>query len=98
MAFCEAEISATNYLLEATQEADIHSIDFSLSIFFAGETFKSVIARLRSIHVNAEMGLQTRANIEDSEGAKGLLISCSGGLVAALGDKVACGEIKRHSS
>ena len=60
--------------------------------------FKSVIARLRSIHVDAEIGLQTLANIEVSEGAKGLLISCSGDFVAAIGDKIACNEIKRLTS
>ncbi len=98
LAFCEAEISAANCLLESTQETDINSIDFSLSIFFAGEMFKSVTARLRSIHVDAEIDLRTLANIEASDSAKGLLISCNGALVAEIGDKIARDEIKRLAS
>ena len=98
LAFCEAEISAANCLLESTQETDINSIDFSLSIFFAGEMFKSVTGRLRSIHVDAEIDLRTLANIEASDSAKGLLISCNGALVAEIGDKIARDEIKRLAS
>ncbi|MDD9957945.1 MAG: acyl-CoA/acyl-ACP dehydrogenase [Gammaproteobacteria bacterium] len=98
LAFCEAEISAASTLIDFNKQSDKQSIDFAIAILFAAESFRSVIARLRSIHIDANLSLEKLAALERSNEARALLSSCDGNFTAEIGSRIAQDEITRLSS
>ncbi len=98
LAFCEAELTAADTLLNFNKQTQKQSIEFSIAIFFAAESFQSVIARLRAIHIDAGISAEELITLETSEEVQALYSSCDGKFVAALGSKIAGDEITRLAS
>lgn len=98
LAFCAAEIFATKCLLNFSSQSDKSSIDYAVAILFAGETFKSVIARLRSIYLDVNLSLSELAALEQTDKVIGLLTNNSVGFIASLGERITNDEIIRLTS
>ena len=98
LAFCEAEISAANCFLDYAKHADKQSMEVSLALVFAAETFRSVVSRLRSISVDAKIQTANIATLESTLAAKSLLAFANGGMLGLLGSKIALDELVRLPS
>ena len=98
LAFCAAEISAASYFLDYCRDGSTNSNQRALALLFAGDTFQSVIERLKTASHDIGIDSEDLSTIENSTEAKALLLETQPKAVSALGAEIVDGTIGRLPS
>jgi (2S)-methylsuccinyl-CoA dehydrogenase len=98
LAFCTAEISAASYFLDYCRDGSTNSNQRALALLFAGDTFQSVIERLKTTSHDIGIDSEDLSTIENSTEAKALLLETQPKAVSALGAEIVDGTIGRLPS
>lgn len=98
LAFCAAEISAASYFLDYCRDGSTNPTQRALALLFAGDTFQSVIERLKTASHDIGIDSEDLSTIENSTEAKALLLETQPKAVSALGAEIVDGTIGRLPS
>ncbi len=98
LAFCAAEISAASYFLDYCRDGSTNPNQRALALLFAGDTFQSVIERLKTASHDIGIDSEDLSTIENSTEAKALLLETQPKAVSALGAEIVDGTIGRLPS
>ena len=98
LAFCAAEISAASYFLDYCRDGSANPNQRALALLFAGDTFQSVIERLKTSSHDIGIDSEDLSTIEISTEAKALLLETQPKAVSALGAEIVDGTIGRLPS
>ena len=98
LAFCAAEISAASYFLDYCRDGGTNPNQRALALLFAGDTFQSVIERLKTASHDIGIDSEDLSAIENSTEAKALLLETQPKAVSALGAEIVDGTIGRLPS
>ena len=98
LAFCAAEISAASYFLDYCRDGSTNPNQRALALLFAGDTFQSVIERLKAASHDIGIDSEDLSTIENSTEAKALLLETQPKAVSALGAEIVGGTIGRLPS
>ena len=98
LAFCAAEISAASYFLDYCRGGSTNPNQRALALLFAGDTFQSVIERLKTASHDIGIDSEDLSTIENSTEAKALLLETQPKAVSALGAEIVDGTIGRLPS
>ena len=98
LAFCAAEISAASYFLDYCRDGSTNPNQRALALLFAGDTFQSVIERLKTSSHDIGIDSEDLSTIEISTEAKALLLETQPKAVSALGAEIVDGTIGRLPS
>ena len=98
LAFCAAEISAASYFLDYCRDGSTNPNQRALALLFAGDTFQSVIERLKTTSHDIGIDSEDLSTIENSTEAKALLLETQPKAVSALGAEIVDGTIGRLPS
>ena len=98
LAFCAAEISAASYFLDYCRDGSTNPNQRALALLFAGDTFQSVIERLKTASHDIGIDSEDLSTIENSTEARALLLETQPKAVSALGAEIVDGTIGRLPS
>ena len=98
LAFCESEISAASSFLDYSEQYKSDSLEQKMSLLFAGDTFQSVISRLKTVSTDACLDWEEIVGFEGSQAARNLIENCNSNIVASLGERISEEEISRLPS
>ena len=98
LAFCAAEISAASYFLDYCRDGSTNPNQRAFALLFAGDTFQSVIERLKTASHDIGIDFEDLSTVENSTEAKALLLKTQPKAVSALGSEIVDGTIGRLPS
>ena len=98
LAFCESEISAASSFLDYSEQYKSDSLEQKMALLFAGDTFQSVISRLKTVSTDACLDWEEIVEFEGSQAARNLIENCNSNIVASLGERISEEEISRLPS